>query len=545
MKTLKSIFATSLLFFFLIVGLGRANCQKIYKYKHSLEALHKKFGQETETNAEAQWDSLMQINNTGFYKATLESLNSHICPEWFRDAKLGMFFDWGPWSVAGYDEKGWTRARYPDTYLGFMYGRLRKYHESTWGADFHRDDFIPLFSGKTFDADSLIGLATRSGMKYIVPFSKHMDGYCQWNSSFTFRNSVDMPPFRDFAKEITDAARKRGIKTGAYFCLEEFQHPLVDKSGNIVMSGQEAGNVPGFGTDPQNGVFRPFIPSTDNRMASGMVPVSNYSRHYLVPLIKEYIDLYDPDILWYDAEWTRNIEKFKTPELSAYFYNQAEGRKEVVVNDRYGIDSRQIWGDFNTSEFDEGEKTLGKPWEECRPVGESYGYYMYDNDSTVLSARELIYLFVRIVSKNGNLLLMVCPDANGNIPDYQQNRLLELGDWLKINGEAIYSTRPYYTSCDDLNTGQNVWYTQSKDGKYGYAIFFEWPKSETILLRNARPVWEKNIYLLGYDTPLRPNIDWVDTGSKLWGLTVKLPEEWYNEQVRKGKYAWVIKFETR
>lgn len=521
---------------------------KGYIYKYSIEDLLKKQTPIQVKNAEKALEELESTNAIGKYKADFESLDKHKLPEWFADAKFGMFYDWGMWSLAGYDDKGWTRAKYPDTYLGFMYNKSKKYHAKYWGSDFHRDDFIGLFSGKKFDANQITDLALAGGMKYVVPFSKHMDGYCHFYSPFTHRNSVIMYPNRDFTKELFDACKAKNLKYGGYFCNEEFEYPITDKSfKKLIMRNETAANVPGFDGMQSDEKFRAFNSAIDNKLVSGKIPVPSYVNHYFVPLLKDFVDRYDPDILWYDAEWGRTPEYFRTKDISAYMYNKAEGRKEVVINDRYGKGSRQIHGDYNTSEFDEGEKTLDRVWEECRPVGESYGYTWQDNDSTVLTSTELVQLLVRIVAKNGNLLLMVCPDGEGNIPDYQTKRIKDMGDWLKINGEAIYNTRPYkHAICDDLNTGQKVWYTQSKDGKWGYAIFFEWPRAgETVLLRNAKPIWEKNIYLLGYDKPLSPNGDWVDTGEKLWGLTVKLPEEWKNPAKRAGQHAWVIKFETK
>ena len=145
------------------------------------------------------------------------------------------------------------------------------------------------------------------------------------------------------------------------------------------------------------------------------------------------------------------------------------------MNDRLGTDSREGHGDFYTSEYHVIIENKGHYWEENRPMGYSYGYNWQDNDSSMISPRQLIQMLVRIVAHNGNLLLMVCPDGTGRIPDNQLSRLKETGAWLKTNGEAIYATRPAPLASDESNTGDNIWYTQSKDGRYTYAIFFQWP----------------------------------------------------------------------
>jgi alpha-L-fucosidase len=148
-------------------------------------------------------------------------------------------------------------------------------------------------------------------------------------------------------------------------------------------------------------------------------------------------------------------------------------------------------------------------------------------------------MLVRIVAKGGNLNLIVNPDGTGKIPQIQIDLLKQLGDWLKINGEAIYGTRPYETLCDNTQLGQPIWYTMSKDSTYAYAIIFDWPKSETFICREANIIWETEVIMLGYDVPL----EWVDTGKELWGMSAKIPEEMRgNPAARPGDHAWVLKF---
>lgn len=173
-------------------------------------------------------------------------------------------------------------------------------------------------------------------------------------------------------------------------------------------------------------------------------------------------------------------------------------------------------------------------------MSESYGYNQYDSLANYLNANELIEMLIRIVAKGGNLNLMVNPEGSGKIPQIQLDLIHELGDWLTVNGEAIYGTRSFEKLCDNTQLGQPVWYTMSKDSTYAYAIVMDWPKSETFICPGANIKWETNVYMLGYNKPL----EWVDTGSENWGMSAKIPEEMlYDPSTRPCKHAWVLKFE--
>ena len=514
---------------------------KPYTYDYAIEQLHQKFSHKIIEQAKHDIRELEAINHEGRYKPYLDSLDEHPTPEWYKDAKLGIFFDWGVYSVAGYAEKGWNRARYPDWYLSNMYSRYEVYHKKFWGEDFHRDDFIPLFDARNFDAEFVVNLAKTAGAKYFVPFSKHHDGYCLWASKYTYRDVIDMNPGRDICREIIAACKKFGIKHGFYFSVEEYEYPLIDENGQLRIRLWSQDMAPDNATvqSVNNEYYVNFDTAFHNRIISGKIPVTNFIDQYIVPQAKDYIDNYDPDILWFDGEWQRCADYYRTPDIVAYFYNKATGIKEVVANDRMGLGTREHHGDFHTSETDEVVEAQDFPWEENRSMSESYGYNWSDSLSNYLTADELIEMLVRIVAKGGNLNLIVNPDGSGRIPELQLNLLNELGEWLNINGEAIYGTRTYEVVCDNTQLGQPVWYTRSKDKKYGYAICVDWPKSETFVCPGANPVWETNIYMLGYDNPL----EWVDTGDN-WGLVVKIPQEMLSDSsTRPCKYAWVFKFE--
>lgn len=511
-----------------------------YNYTYTIEELKQFSGQHLK-NATRELENMYQVISDGPYKVSYKSLGEHNTPEWYKDAKLGIFFDWGLYSIAGYGEKGWSKARYPDWYLGNMSRQYKDYHDSIWGMDFQRDDFIGLFNAESFDAEEVIQLAITAGAKYFVPFSKHHDGFCLWDSEFTQRDAVDMNPGRDLTREMVDACERAGLYHGFYFSVEDYEYPILNEDDELKlrywskdMAPDNAGVV-----ISDNEVLTDFIPALHNKLISGKIPVYNFIDDYIIPQAKDFIDKYDPDILWFDGEWQRPAEYYKTLDIVAYFYNHAEGRKEVAANDRWGQGSREHGGDFFTSETDEVVEKISETWEENRSMSESYGYNKSDSIENYLSADELVEMLVRIVAKGGNLNLIVNPDGNGGIPKLQVDLLEELGAWLAVNGEAIYGSRPYEVLCDNTQLGQPVWYTSSKDNKYGYAIIFDWPKSETFICSKANIKWETEVYLLGWDEPLL----WVDRG-KRFGVSAKIPLEMlHNPEIRPSKHAWVLKFE--
>lgn len=465
------------------------------------------------------------------YEATLASLRQHKAPEWFKDAKFGMFVDWGVFSVPGWGpiiEE--NRAVYPDWYLKKMYEAevWREYHVKTWGEDFERDDFIPMFQARDYDPEGLAQIAEDAGMQYVIPFAKHCTGFCLWPSSYTERDAMDMGPKRDLIKPLVKACEKRDLKFGFYYCLEEWEYPIMknDEVSEIRLWGY--GN-PAVRTEP-------YDEEKYEGMLTGKRPVEDYFGDYILPQAKEFIDMYDPDILWLDAEWHTSYEEMRTPELVSYFYNQAAGRKEVVSNDRLGRSIRHKIGDFFTSEYHSLESAQSKIvhlWEENRGISRSFGYNRQDTEENVLPVEEFINLFIRTVSENGNLLLIVNLDGQGALPEIQAKRLREIGDWLDVNGEAIYGSRPWLVPKE----GDHVRFTQSKDGKYVYAICTQWPDEElklgSVFLKGENP----EVRMLGTDKPL----NWHYEQKKFGKLVIEVPEELKNEH--PSDYAYVIKMQ--
>jgi alpha-L-fucosidase len=397
----------------------------------------------------------------GQYKGDFASISTHRAPEWFLDAKFGMFVDWGPWSVAGWAPQA-EKATYPDWYEQKLFTDYREYHTKTWGADVGPDDLIELLSARSLSSTKLAELAREAGVRYVVPFLKHHGGYSLWKSSYTHRNSAEWGIHRDVAAEMSRAFKAAGLRFGAYVSLGEWNYPIV-KDNTLVTQGFNA-QISGPVTSAT-----PFL--------SGKIPVADYTGDYLLPSLKELIDQTSPDMLWLDGEWEADASTWRSPELLAYYYDQALARgQEVAVNDRLGKDTRGHagWGDYYTSEYHVIEGFQAHPWEENRSLSHSYGYNWEESSSDryVLSEADSLDLLLRVVANGGNLLLMVSPDGSGRIPPNQQRRLQFLGDWLSRNGEAIYATRPLGLA------KQPDWgyLTQSKAHDKVYCIVRNWPK---------------------------------------------------------------------
>jgi alpha-L-fucosidase len=477
----------------------------------------------------------------GPYIPTIASIREHECPEWFRDAKFGMFIDWGLYSVPGWGAPvGNDHRIYPDWYLFRMMeeGKVKEYHHKNWGKDFMPDDFIPLFTAESYDPKWLVGVAKEAGMKYIIPFCKHHDGFCLWPSSYTDRDAMDAGPKKDLIRPLVDECYKNGLKFGFYFSLEEWGYPIVKDGVKYI---REWG-----------GALKPYDENKKKMYLTGKYPVEDFFDDYTVPQAKEFIDLYDPDILWFDGDWSMSPEGYRSPEIISYFYNKAEGRKEVALNDRNGRTRFKI-GDFYCSEFHRLPKgyEMMHPWEENRGISQSYGYNHEDTEESVLSVKDFIHMFIRIVSTNGNLLLIVNLDGKGGLPEVQARRLREIGAWLKINGEAIYSTRPWMTPVQELFSGSitqkeddkngEVRFTQSKDGKTIYAICTEFPKGELILDSPFLNVGQSTVTMIGAE---ETKLEWqqnergrFESGTNM--LKIKIPDSLYEQ--RKNEYAWTFK----
>lgn len=496
-------------------GYRRPKDWKPVLYPRDLHTLAREESSNHLARAKALMARVDATNTTGKWRANGASIDAHRCPEWFVDAKLGIFIDWGLWSIASWCPYVPGERLYPDWYElrcavdyppESIFHGMKEYHEKNWGKDFQRDHFIDLFRAERFDAPAMMKVFRACGAKYVVPFLKHHSGFCLWDSAFTFRDSMDQGPHRDLAKEMADACRAEGMKFGFYDSQAgEWEYPILQADGSIKML-----------IENEKDNLRPYTPDMEGK-CSGKVPVRDFVRDYIVPQAVEFIDRYDPDLFWGDYDWTCEAASNGSYDIAAYLYNKAEGRKEVAFNDRFGNGSpgdiegrftpehpnkwlRTVRGDFFTNEWGDTEDQLDPakwhPWESCSGISKAYGNHWMESEDMVMSEKEFICHFADIVARGGNLLLLVNLDPQGAMVEHQRKRLLQIGAWLEKNGEAIYATRivaPFATPKVD--------YTRSKDGGTVYAIVKE-PSAE-VTLECALPADPVVTTLAGERLPVR------------------------------------------
>ncbi|MGH9395880.1 MAG: alpha-L-fucosidase, partial [Terriglobia bacterium] len=272
-------------------------------------------------------------------------------------------------------------------------------------------------------------------------------------------NSVDIGPHQDLVGELSASVRKQGLKMGLYYSLYEWYNPYY------------------------------------------LHDVNRYVDEIMIPQMKDVVNRYHPAILWTDGEWEKPSSAWKSTQFLAWLFNDSPVKDYVAVDDRWGSETRGKDGGFYTSEYGKAHGELADytgvhKWEECQGLGASFGYNRNEDAQDYKTPFQLVALLVKTVSQGGNLLLDIGPTADGRVPVMMQERLLQMGQWLKTNGEAIYGTRPWRAVSD----GQNIWYT-AKDGAV-YAICLEWPGSELSLSKPKR-AGAVSATLLGWNGALK------------------------------------------
>jgi alpha-L-fucosidase len=444
-------------------------------------------------------------NETGTYEATIESLNKHPLPQWYADAKLGIFIHWGLYSVPGWavltaegeklsPEEYLKRNPYAEWYYNTM--RLdgsptQQYHKEHFGANYNYYNFAEAFDKdiQKWQPEEWAQVFKMAGARYVVLTSKHHEGFTLWPSDTP---NPTLPKdrqhaTRDLVGELTTAVRAQGLKMGLYY------------SG-----GYDWTFVPG--------------PITNWKQAKSVEPQTEAYGKYADAHMRELIRKYQPSVLWNDIDYPKSGHAL---EIIAEYYNAIP---DGVVDDRFGVKH----SDFSSPEYETLSKISAKKWEECRGLGRSFGYNRAEGEADTIKKDELIYLLVDIVSKNGNLLLDVGPEADGTIPAVQLDRLKALGAWLDMNGEGLYGTRPWKRAEGETADGVKVRFTQ-KDGAV-YAFLLGEPKEKTVTLLDVTLKPGTPVTMLG----TTGNLHWTQKGKD---LEVELPGS------LPGKYAYGVKMQ--
>ena len=376
-------------------------------------------------------------------------------PGWFADAKLGIMVHWGAYSVPAWaeptgelgavDGKIWFRHNpYAEWYwntIRFGDSPAREYHRQTY-ADAPYDDFLDEWTADEFNPRSWAELFARAGARYVIPTTKHHDGIALWNAPGTAtRNTVYRGPRRDLIREIETEVREAGLRFGVYY------------SGGLDWS---VTNLPPHDMMPGLNMF------TSVRNCR---PVDAAYAAYAYLHVRDLIDRYRPDVLWNDIEWPdagKHGGALGLMELFRYYYAEVP---DGVVNDRWG----DTHHDFQTSEYQaHAEKELGGRWENCRGIGLSFGYNRAEDSRHLLSASRLCQHLADVVSRGGNLLLNVGPNARGSIPDAQRAVLDQLGDWMAHCAPAIHDTHPLPSEV--AASSDEPWVRWTANDRHAWAI---------------------------------------------------------------------------
>lgn len=358
----------------------------------------------------------------GPYSDNWHSLSSYKVPGWYKGAKFGIFIHWGVFSVPAFSNEWYSRNMYRKDSVEYFH-HIEKYGKHT---EFGYKDFIPMFKAENFCPEEWAELFERSGAKYVVPVAEHHDGFQMYKSEISHWNAFEKGPCRDILGELKNCCNSRGLEVGA--SSHRAEHWF------FMGVGKE------FDSDIKEPLYRgdlywPSMPDGElHDIFSEPAPTEEYLSDWLVRTC-ELVDRYQPKVVYFD--WWIQHSSFKPylKKFAAYYYNRAyEWGTEAVIN--YKHDSFM----FGTAvpDVERGQFAERKPFFWQTDTAVALNSWCYTENNTYRTAEELVCDLVDIVSKNGCMLLNIGPKADGTIPDEDRNILLKIGEWLKINGEAIY-----------------------------------------------------------------------------------------------------------
>jgi len=472
------------------------------------------------------------VNAQGPFRADWESLQKYETPEWYKDAKFGIFIHWGLYSVPAFGNEWYPRNMYTEG------SREYKHHLATYGPQdkFGYKDFIPMFKAEHFDAVAWADLFKKSGAKYVVPVAEHHDGFAMYDSGLSDWTVVKMGPHRDTAGELAKAVRAAGLHFG--LSSHRVEHNFFLGVGRAITSDVN---------DPQ---YAAFYGPAHNWLSPWLDPIANDFTYVSsawpddwLARSAELVEKYHPDVVFFDwwigqASIRPNLTRF-----AAFYYNRSlkyGNHVGVITYKDYAMQAHA-----GVLDVERGQLGDIRPlyWQTDTSVSnKSWGYI---KDDTFKSPEFIVHQLVDIVSKNGNLLMNIGPRSDGTIPDEVQQVLLEVGGWLNVNGEAIYGTRPWRTygegptkvsagSFHDADTrsftAQDFRFTTK--GNVLYVIGLGWPgNGEAVIHSLAQNVGGESVQsvaLVGSEAK-------IQFEQRTDGLHVQLPAQ------APGKYAYVLR----
>jgi alpha-L-fucosidase len=382
----------------------------------------------------------------------------------------------------------------------------KEFHNRVYGKDFEYRDFAPMFKAELFDPDKWAELFKRSGAQYVVLTSKHHDGYCLWDTKSPYKkewNSLAVGPKIDIVGELSDAIRNKNLKMGLYYSVIEWE------------------------THTRRGEY--FI--NEKYVKKYGIPEDQYVDKHLHFQLRELVNTYKPSLIFFDAgEWEGDDKYWKAREFLTWLYNDSPVKEEVVVNDRFFEGMPGKHGDYYSSEYQDADGVgIDHPWEESRGIGGSYGFNRDENLEDYATTTDLVHELVEIVSRGGNLLLNVGPTSDGRIPVIMQERLVEIGKWLEVNGESIFGSKPH-TNVDIEIKGDHIYPTVKENTLY--LILTEWPTKTIKISGITKQI--RHLSLLGSDIE-------IPYKQKFNTLEITPPHIMFNEI--PCHHAWVFKIE--
>jgi len=441
-------------------------------------------------------------------------------PQWYKDAKFGIFIHWGVYSVPGFSKKGEYAEWYQHGLNSNDTARIN-YQKQVFG-DLTYYQLADRFKAELYNPDEWAHVIEASGARYVVLTSKHHDGFANWPSATTSIawnfpwNAMTTGPHRDLLGDLFTALRKTTVHAGLYYSLYEWYNPIWLKD-------------------------KP-----------------RYVNDYMWPQMKDLINTYQPDVLWTDGEWDESDTLFRSREFLAWLYNESPVKDKIVTYDRWGRGVRFHHGGVYTPEYQPDMDFRDHYWEESRGMGFSYGYNRAEDAWDYNSPKSLVLQLIDKVSRGGNFLLDIGPDAHGKIPPIMEERLLQIGHWMNINNEAIYgATRwkvpsqwgPGRRDYKPANGGGDLLLKLTVDPDPGYAViesFFtynaqrrelyvflpKWPAVNYFLIRNLRMPAGAKVELLETHEPL----GWKQVEAN---VQVILPP--FDPNRMTSEYAYVVK----
>lgn len=479
---------------------------------------------------------LKQVENAdhqGPFRADWESLQKYEVPEWYKDAKFGIFIHWGVYSVPAFGNEWYPRNMYVPGSPEY------KHHLATYGPQdkFGYKDFVPMFKAERFDPAAWAELFKKSGAKYVVPVAEHHDGFAMYDSELSDWTAAKMGPHRDTTGELGKAVRAAGLHFGV--SSHRVEHNFFLGVGRSISSDVNNPQYAAFYGPAHNWLSAPWgVPLNDD-----FTYVSSAWADDWLARSAELVEKYHPDIVYFDwwigqASIRPNLTKF-----AAFYYNSS-----LIYGDHVGVINYKDYAMQEHSavlDLERGQLGDIRPlyWQTDTSVSnKSWGYI---RDDTFKSPEFVVHQLIDIVSKNGNLLLNIGPRSDGTIPDEVQQVLLDVGAWLNVNGESIYGTRPWRiygegptkVAAGSFHDTDTTRYTAedfrfTTKGDVLYAIGLGWPTNgEAVIHSLASAVGNehvRSVILVGSDAKLQFE-------QRADGLQVRLPDQ------APGKYAYALR----